>query len=84
VPPSFHAGSVTYGPVLNAAAVLLSCCGNVPAERSAQLIGMLTGEDVSSGWVDKAVARVNASSRQANPTRPASMAPRSGETREIL
>ena len=60
VPPGFHAGSVTYGPVLNAAAVLLSCYGNVPAERSAQLIGMLTGEDVSSGWVDKAVARVNA------------------------
>ena len=59
-PPGFHAGSVTYGPVLNAAAVLLSCYGNVPAERSAQLIGMLTGEDVSSGWVDKAVARMNA------------------------
>ncbi len=59
-PPGFHAGSVTYGPVLNAAAVLLSCYGNVPAERSARLIGMLTGEDVSPGWVDKAVARVNA------------------------
>ena len=41
-------------------AVLLSCYGNVPAERSARLIGMLTGEDVSPGWVDKAVARVNA------------------------
>lgn len=48
-PPGFHAGPVAYGPVLNAAAVLLSCCGNVPAERSAQLIGMLTGEDVSAG-----------------------------------
>jgi transposase len=59
-PPGFHAGSVAYGPVLNAAAVLLSCYGNVPSERSAQLIGMLTGEDVSAGWVDKAVARVNA------------------------
>jgi hypothetical protein len=59
-PPGLHAGAVCYGPVLNAAAVLLSCCGNVPAERSAQLIGMLTGEDVSAGWVDKAVARVNA------------------------
>ena len=42
-PPGFHPGSVAYGPVLNAAAVLLSCYGNVPAERSAQLIGMLTG-----------------------------------------
>jgi hypothetical protein len=59
-PPGLHAGAVCYGPVLNAAAVLLSCYGNVPAERSAQLIGMLTGEDVSAGWIDKAVARMNA------------------------
>jgi hypothetical protein len=59
-PPGFHAGSVSYGPVLNAAAVLLSCYGNVPAERSARLIGMLTGQDVSAGWVDKAVARMSA------------------------
>jgi transposase len=59
-PPGLHPGAVCYGPVLNAAAVLLSCYGNVPAERSARLIGMLTGEDVSAGWVDKAVARVNA------------------------
>jgi hypothetical protein len=56
-PPGLHAGAVCYGPVLNAAAVLLSCYGNVPAERSAQLIGMLAGEDVCAGWVDKAVAR---------------------------
>jgi transposase len=59
-PPGFHPGSVAYGPVLNAAAVLLSCHGNVPAERAAQLIAMLTGEDVSAGWVDKAVARMSA------------------------
>jgi transposase len=59
-PPGFHAGSVAYGPVLNAAAVLLSCYGNVPSERAAQLIGMLTGEDVCAGWVDKAVARMSA------------------------
>jgi len=39
--------------------VLLSCYGNVPAERAAQLIGMLTGENVSAGWVDKAVARMS-------------------------
>jgi len=43
-PPGFHPGSVAYGPVLNAAAVLLSCHGNVPTERAARLIGMLTGE----------------------------------------
>jgi len=59
-PPGLHAGAVSYGPVLNAAAVLLSCCGNVPAERSAQLIGMILGTEVSAGWVDKTVARVSA------------------------
>jgi hypothetical protein len=59
-PPGLHAGSVSYGPVLNAAAVLLSAYGNVPAERSARLIGMLLGTEVSAGWVDKAAARVNA------------------------
>jgi transposase len=64
-PPGFHAGAVAYGPVLNAAAVLMSCYGNVPAERAARLIGMLTGQDVSSGWVDKAVARINAGLRAA-------------------
>jgi transposase len=64
-PAGFHPGSVSYGPVLNGAAVLLSCFGNVPAERSARLIGMLTGQDVSSGWVDKAVARVDAGLRAA-------------------
>jgi transposase len=58
-PPGFHPSSVAYGPVLNAAAVLLSCHANVPAEGAAQLIGMLTGEDVSAGWADKAVARMS-------------------------
>jgi hypothetical protein len=51
---------VSYGPALNAAAVLLSCYGNVPAERASQLIGMLLGTEVSAGWVDKAAARVSA------------------------
>ncbi len=59
-PAGFHPGSVAYGPVLNGAAVLLSCYGNVPAERAARLIGMLTGQGVSPGWVDKAVARMSA------------------------
>jgi transposase len=45
--------------------VLLSCYGNVPAERSAQLIGMILGTEVSPGWVDKAVARVSARLRDA-------------------
>ena len=58
-PAGFHQGSVAYGPVLGGTAVLLSCFGNVPAERAARLIGMLTGQDVSSGWAGKAVARMN-------------------------
>jgi hypothetical protein len=59
-PPGLHAGAVCYGPVLNAAAVLLSAYGNVPSERSARLIGMLPGTGVSPGWAGKAPARVNA------------------------
>jgi transposase len=59
-PPGAHAGSVTYGPVLNAAAVLLACYGNVPPERAALVMGMLLGVPVSAGWVDKAAARVSA------------------------
>jgi len=59
-PPGAHAGSVSYGPVLNAAAVLLACYGNVPPERAAQVMGMLLGIPVSAGWVDKSAARVAA------------------------
>ena len=59
-PAGTHAGSVSYGPALNAAAVLLCCYGNVPPERAAQVIGMLLGIEVSAGWVDKAAARVSA------------------------
>jgi hypothetical protein len=59
-PPGLHAGSVSYGPGLNAAAVLLTAYGNVPPERAAQVIGMLLGAPVSAGWVDKASARLSA------------------------
>jgi hypothetical protein len=59
-PPGAHRGSVSYGPVLNAAAVLLSCYGNVPPERAAQVMGMLLGIPVSAGWAGKAAARVAA------------------------
>ena len=59
-PPGAHPGAVSYGPVLNTAAVLLSCYGNVPPERAAQVMGMLLGIPVSAGWVDKAAARVSA------------------------
>ena len=40
--------------------MLLSCYGNVPPERAAQVMGMLLGIPVSAGWVDKAAARVAA------------------------
>jgi transposase len=59
-PAGAHQGSVSYGPALNAAAVLLSCYGNVPPERSAQVIAMLLGVPVSAGFVDKAAARISA------------------------
>ena len=42
-PAGAHPGAVSYGPALNAAAVLLTCYGNVPPERAAQVIGMLLG-----------------------------------------
>ena len=59
-PPGAHAGAVSYGAALNAAAVLLSGYGNVPPERAAHVMGMLLGVPVSAGWVDKAAARVAA------------------------
>jgi transposase len=59
-PPGAYAGSVSYGPVLNAAAVLLTAFGNVPPERAAQLMGMLLGTQVSAGWADKAGSRLSA------------------------
>ena len=59
-PAGAHQGSVSYGPVLNAAAVLVSCYGNVPPERAAQVIAMLLGVGVSAGFVDKAAARMSA------------------------
>ena len=58
-PPGAHQGSVSCGPALNAAAVLLTCYGNVPPERTAQVIGMLLGIPVSAGWVDRAAARAS-------------------------
>jgi Transposase IS66 family len=59
-PPGAHAGSVSYGAVLNAAAVVLTGYGNVPPERAAQVMAMLLGVPVSPGWVDKASARLAA------------------------
>jgi transposase len=49
---------IGFGPVLNTAAVALTAFGNVPTERAAQLVGMLTGQEVSAGFVDRANARL--------------------------
>jgi transposase len=58
-PAGAHRGSVAYGPGVNAAALLLTGYGNVPAERAADLIGMLAGIPVSAGFVDKASSRLD-------------------------
>ena len=57
-PPQGQAGTVCYGTVLNAAAIVLAAYGNVPPERAAKVIGMLLGVPVSAGFVDKASARL--------------------------
>jgi transposase len=59
-PPGAHAGSVSHGPVLNAAAVVLTGYGNVPPERAAQVMAMLLGVPVSAGWTVKASGRLAA------------------------
>lgn len=52
--------SISFGPVLNTAAVALTAFGNVPTERSADLITILYGQDVSAGFVDRANTRLAA------------------------
>jgi hypothetical protein len=52
--------SISFGPVLNTAAIALTAFGNVPTERSADLIGILYGQDVSAGFVDRANTRLAA------------------------
>ena len=44
-----HPGSVSYGPGVNTAAVLLSSYGNVPTERTANLIQILLGSGPGAG-----------------------------------
>jgi transposase len=58
LPPWAFPGTVSYGPQLNTAAILLSAFGNVPAERTANLIGMMFGVPVSPGWADLASERL--------------------------
>jgi transposase len=56
-PPFGAAGTVVYGPNLNAAAILLASEGNVPIERTAMLMETLLGVAVSSGFVGRALER---------------------------
>ena len=64
-PAGAQAGSVSYGPLLNAAAILLTAFGNVPPERAAHLISMLLRMPVSPGFVDKAQERLDRRLRDA-------------------
>jgi len=50
---------ISFGPVLNTAAVALTAFGNVPTERAAHLIDILYGQDVSAGFVDRASTRLS-------------------------
>ncbi len=49
---------ISFGPVLNTAAVALTAFGNVPTERAAHLIDILYGQSVSAGFVDRACTRL--------------------------
>jgi Transposase IS66 family len=64
-PPGARPGSISYGPGINTAAVLLAGYGNVPAERTAHLIGMLLDMPVSAGFVGKAASRLDGRLRDA-------------------
>jgi hypothetical protein len=48
-PPGAYQGSVSYGPMLNAAAVVLTGYGTMPPERAARVMAMLLGVPVSPG-----------------------------------
>ena len=54
-PPGVHTGSVSYGPALNGAAVVLTGYGNVPPERAAHVMGMLLGVRCQPGGLTRPV-----------------------------
>ncbi|MBW0011511.1 MAG: IS66 family transposase, partial [Pseudonocardiales bacterium] len=56
-PPFGAVGSVSYGPRVNAAAILPASEGDVPIERSAMLMASLLGTPVSSGFVARSLQR---------------------------
>jgi transposase len=55
--PFGSAGTVSYGPNVNAAAILLASQGNVPVEATARLMAALLGVPVSTGFVARAHER---------------------------
>jgi transposase len=55
--PFGAAGTVVYGPNVNAAAILLGIEGNVPVERTAMLMAALLSAPVLTGFVARALAR---------------------------
>jgi hypothetical protein len=55
--PFGHAGTVSYGPNVNAAAIVLASQGNVPVEATAGLMAALLGTPVSTGFVARAHER---------------------------
>jgi transposase len=57
-PPDGKAGTVCYGPNVNAAAVLLGSEGNMPVERTSMLMEALLGAPVSAGFVARAHERL--------------------------
>lgn len=57
--PWARPGTVAYGPNINAATVLISNYGTVPAKRCAAMMGMLLGTAVSAGFVCQATERLS-------------------------
>ena len=57
VPPGGLVNGISFGPVLNTAAVALTSFGNVPTERAATLVPMQRGHSESPASVDRANAR---------------------------
>lgn len=57
-PGSGLVNGVSFGPVLNTAAVALTAFGNVPTQRAAMLVEIVLGQRVSAGFVDRANARL--------------------------
>ena len=56
-PPFGQAGTVNYGPNVNAAAILLASQANVPVEATAALMTALLAVPVSTGFIARAHAR---------------------------